>query len=297
MQIEIHKLNKIYHGGVHALNDLDLFIPSGMYGLLGPNGAGKTTLMRILAGILRPTSGELHIGAFDGNTERGRTAVKRVLGYLPQDLGMYPDLSAREFLDYVGILKGMDQRKLRQQRVEELLEIVSLRDIANRKLKTFSGGMKRRIGIAQALLNDPQLLIVDEPTAGLDPEERIRFRNLLSEMAGNRTVLLSTHIVEDIAQTCRNLAVMKNGRAIFQGTTIDLIRETCGNVWLVTNEGIKPQGDITVVSTMNMGATVQYRVVGELVSQEGAVAVEPNLEDSYVWLMREKRLSASPALL
>jgi ABC-2 type transport system ATP-binding protein len=297
MQIEIHKLNKIYRGGVHALNDLDLFIPSGMYGLLGPNGAGKTTLMRILAGILRPTSGELHIGAFDSNTERGRTAVKRVLGYLPQDLGMYPDLSAREFLDYVGILKGMDQRKLRQQRVEELLEIVSLRDVANRKLKTFSGGMKRRIGIAQALLNDPQLLIVDEPTAGLDPEERIRFRNLLSEMAGNRTVLLSTHIVEDIAQTCRNLAVMKNGRAIFQGTTIDLIRETRGNVWLVTNEGIKPQGDITVVSTMNMGATVQYRVVGELVSQEGAVALEPNLEDSYVWLMREKRLSASPALL
>ena len=200
MQIDIKHLNKVYRGGVHALTDVDLVIPNGMYGLLGPNGAGKTTLMRILAGILRPTSGNIQVGEYDGNTERGRTAVKRILGYLPQDLGMYPDLSAREFLDYVGILKGMDQRKIRQQRVEELLELVSLSDVANRKLKTFSGGMKRRVGIAQALLNDPQLLIVDEPTSGLDPEERIRFRNLLSDLGGDRIVLLSTHIVEEIGR-------------------------------------------------------------------------------------------------
>ena len=230
MEITIQHLNKVYRGGVHALNDVDLTIPNGMFGLVGPNGAGKTTLMRILAGILRPTSGTIRIEEYDGNTEKGRTAIKRMLGYLPQDLGVYPDLSAREFLDYIGILKGMDERKVRQQRVEELLETVSLTHVANRKLKTYSGGMKRRIGIAQALLNNPRFLIVDEPTSGLDPEERIRFRNLLSDLAGDRSVLLSTHIVEDIAQTCRNLAIMKIGKVVFHGTTADLINETRGKV-------------------------------------------------------------------
>lgn len=289
MNIEIHHLNKIYRGGVHALNDVDMSIPSGMFGLLGPNGAGKTTLMRILAGILRSTSGTIQVGTFDGNTEKGRTAIKQILGYLPQDLGMYPDLSAREFLDYIGILKGMNNCEERQERVEELLEVVTLRNVAGRKLKTFSGGMKRRVGIAQALMNDPKLLIVDEPTAGLDPEERIRFRNLLSDLAGERTVLLSTHIVEDIAQTCRNLAIMNNGHVTFQGTTSDLIQEAEGKVWTITTDGIKPQGDFTVVSTLNMGATVQYRIVGDLSPRAGAVPTQPSLEDSYVWLMREKR--------
>jgi ABC-2 type transport system ATP-binding protein len=289
MNIEIHQLNKIYRGGVHALNNVDMAIPNGMFGLLGPNGAGKTTLMRILAGILRPTSGTIHVGAFDGNTEKGRTAIKQILGYLPQDLGMYPDLSAREFLDYIGILKGMNNREERQERVEELLEVVTLRNVAGRKLKTFSGGMKRRVGIAQALMNDPKLLIVDEPTAGLDPEERIRFRNLLSDLAGERTVLLSTHIVEDIAQTCRNLAIMNNGHVTFQGTTSDLIHEAEGKVWTITTDGTKPQGDFTVVSTLNMGVTIQYRIVGDLSPRAGAIPTPPNLEDSYVWLMREKR--------
>ena len=289
MNIEINDLSKIYRGGVQAINTIDMTIPSGMFGLLGPNGAGKTTLMRILAGILRPTSGTIRIGEFDIHSERGRTSVKRILGYLPQELGMYPDLSAREFLDYVGILKGMDNRKARRQRVEELLEIVSLSNAANRKLKTYSGGMKRRIGIAQALLNDPKLLIVDEPTAGLDPEERIRFRNLLSDLGGDRTVLLSTHIVEDIAQTCRNLAIMKNGKVVFQGTTAELVGETRGKVWIITTQGIKPEGNFTVVSTLNMGTTIQYRVVGELSPRAGAVPTEPSLEDGYVWLMRERR--------
>lgn len=289
MQITIEHLNKVYRGGVCAITDLNLAIPNGMYGLLGPNGAGKTTLMRILAGILRPTSGSIQVGEHNGNTERGRTAIKRILGYLPQDLGMYPDLSAREFLDYVGILKGMDERKARQQRVEELLELVSLSAVANRKLKTFSGGMKRRVGIAQALLNDPKLLIVDEPTSGLDPEERIRFRNLLSDLGGNRIVLLSTHIVEDIASTCRRLAIMNMGRIVFQGSTEELASEARGKVWMVTTSGSKPAGDLTVVSTMNMGATVQYRVVGDLAASNGATLTEPSLEDSYVWLMRDKR--------
>lgn len=293
MEIRIKHLNKVYRGNVRALNDVDLTIPNGMFGLVGPNGAGKTTLMRILAGILHPTSGNIRIGEYDGNTEKGRTAIKRMLGYLPQDLGVYPDLSAREFLDYIGILKGMDERKVRQQRVEELLETVSLADVANRKLKTFSGGMKRRIGIAQALLNNPRFLIVDEPTSGLDPEERIRFRNLLSDLAGDRSVLLSTHIVEDIAQTCRNLAIMKNGKVVFQGTTSDLINETRGKVWIITTEGIKPQGNFTVVSTMNMGTSMQYRVVGELSQQVGAAPGEPSLEDGYVWLMREQSIPAT----
>jgi len=291
MKIEIGGLHKVYRGGVHALDTVDMNIPGGMFGLLGPNGAGKTTLMRIMAGILRPTSGDLYIGEYDCNTEHGRTAVKRIQGYLPQDLGVYSDLSAREFLDYIGILKGMDDRKARQHRVNELLEIVSLTSAANRKLKTYSGGMKRRIGIAQALLNDPRLLIVDEPTAGLDPEERIRFRNLLSELGGDRTVLLSTHIVEDIAQTCRNLAILKQGRVVFQGTTMDLVGEARGRVWIVTTSGAKPQGDFTIVSTLHMGTSVQYRLVGSLAApdEDGAVATEPSLEDSYVWLMREQR--------
>jgi ABC-2 type transport system ATP-binding protein len=296
MQIDINRLNKVYRGGVRALTDIDLIIPNGMYGLLGPNGAGKTTLMRILAGILRPTSGTFQVGVHNGNTEHGRTAIKRILGYLPQDLGMYPDLSAREFLDYIAILKGIDERRVRQKRVAELLELVSLSDVAQRKLKTFSGGMKRRVGIAQALLNDPQLLIVDEPTAGLDPEERIRFRNLLSELGGNRTVLLSTHIVEDIAQTCQKLAIMKNGKVSFQGTTADLVNEARGKVWLITTQSTRPEGNFTVVSTLNMGATVQYRVVGEVPSAAQASPVDPTLEDSYVWIMREQRTPSGSAI-
>jgi len=297
MKIAINHLDKTYRGGVHALNDVTLNIEDGIFGLLGPNGAGKTTLMRILAGILHPTNGMLHIGDYDGNTERDRNAIKRVLGYLPQDFGVYPDLSAREFLDYIGILKGLDDRSARKRSVQELLEIVSLTPVANRKLKTYSGGMKRRIGIAQALLNDPQLLIVDEPTAGLDPEERIRFRNLLSDLGGNRTILLSTHIVEDIAQTCKNLAIMNSGHIIYQGTVVDLLREALGKVWIITTQGNKPEGNFTVVSTLNMGSSVQYRVVGELSARAGAIPAEPNLEDSYVWLMREQNISLRANIL
>ncbi len=294
MHIEIEHLNKVYRGGIQAITDLDLTIPGGVYGLLGPNGAGKTTLMRMLAGILRPTSGSMRIGEYNGNTERGRMAIKRLLGYLPQDLGVYPDLSAREFLDYVGILKGMDDRQARQRRVAELLDLVSLTEVAERKLKTFSGGMKRRIGIAQALLNNPRLLIVDEPTAGLDPEERIRFRNLLSDLGGDRIVLLSTHIVEDIAQTCRRLAVMNKGRIVFQGEIEDLLKQVQGKVWTVTTSGVRPEGELTIISTLHLGSTVQYRVVGELDTLVGAVPAEPGLEDGYVWLMRERRVPLTP---
>ncbi|GCE11343.1 ABC transporter ATP-binding protein [Tengunoibacter tsumagoiensis] len=298
MKIEINNLNKVYRGNVHALRDLNLTIGGGMFGLLGPNGAGKTTLMRILAGILHSTNGSLQIGPYDGTTEKGRTGLKQVLGYLPQDLGVYPDLSAREFLDYVAILKGLDDRTFRRRRVEELLETVALSDVANRKLKTYSGGMKRRAGIAQALLNDPQFLIVDEPTAGLDPEERIRFRNLLSDLAGERTVLLSTHIVEDIAQTCQNIAVMKSGQVIFSGTIAQMLEETREKTWIVTTSGSKPQGEFSVISTLNMGHSIQYRIVGDAhevhrlsptIPSANIVATEPGLEDGYVWFMSTHR--------
>ncbi len=290
MTIAIRGLTKVYRGNVRALQGIDLTIENGMYGLLGPNGAGKTTLMRILAGILRPTAGTLTIGGADCATERGRTAVKRMLGYLPQELGMYPDLSAREFLDYIGILKGLTDGKARRRRVEELLEMVSLTETANRKLKTFSGGMKRRVGVAQALLNDPRLLIVDAPPAGLAPEARLRFRTLLADLGGERIVILSTHIVEDIAQTCQRLAVMTKGRLLFNGEITALIAAAEGNVWTVTTNGPKPAGAFTVITTMRYGAATQYRLVGEQtpVVADGTVApAEPSLEDSYVWLMRD----------
>ena len=287
MEIHIRNLEKVYHGGVHALNGLTLDIPNGMFGLLGPNGAGKTTLMRILAGILNASSGELMVGEYNGMSAQGRTEIKRLLGYLPQELGLYPDLSAREFLDYIAILNGLDNVKQRHQSVEELVELVSLKDVAHRKLKTYSGGMKRRAGIAQALLNDPKFLIVDEPTAGLDPEERIRFRNLLSSLGGNRVVLLSTHIVEDIAQTCQNIAMMRSGQVIFQGTLLGLIQEARQKVWTVTTNGPLQQDgqNFVIVSTLNTGIAMQYRIVGTPPAHLQAVPVEPGLEDGYVWLM------------
>ncbi len=290
MEVRIEGLTKVYGGKVRALNGVDLDIPTGMFGLLGPNGAGKTTLMRILAGVLRPTSGTVRAGDHDAATDAGRTSIKRVLGYLPQDLGLYPDLKAWEFLDYVGILKGLENKRARRHRVEELLQTVGLSDVSGRKLKGFSGGMRRRVGIAQALLNDPRLLIVDEPTAGLDPEERIRFRNLLSDLAGERTVLLSTHIVEDVAQTSRELAVLAGGRVLFRGTSEGLISAARGRVWTIETEGPKPDGGLTVVSTLHLGTSVQYRVVGDpqhLHAEETA----PSLEDGYVWLMRESRVA------
>src|SRR5579875_451921 len=290
MRVIVSGLRKTYRGGVHALNGVTLDIPSGMFGLLGPNGAGKTTLMRILAGVLRPSGGSVQVGAFDALSGKGQLAVKRLLGYLPQELGVYPDLSAREFLDYIALLKGLDDRQARRQRVDTLLELVALSDVASRKLKTYSGGMKRRVGIAQALLNDPQLLIVDEPTAGLDPEERIRFRNLLADLGGNRVVILSTHIVEDVAQTCQRVAIMKSGRVLFQGTVGQLTQATRGHVWTLTTPHVsmRPQGDLAVVSTIQTGAGAQFRVVGDMAPQAGARLVEPTLEDSYVWFMRER---------
>jgi ABC-type multidrug transport system ATPase subunit len=290
--ITIRNLTKNYGRGgqvVTALDAIDLEIGEGMFGLLGPNGAGKTTLMRILAGIVNPTQGHVEIAGNDMGTDRGRAEVKAMLGYLPQELGVYPDLTARQFVDYMGILKGIEDPHSRMRRVNEVLELVGLYQAADRKLKGFSGGMKRRVGIAQALVNDPRVLIVDEPTAGLDPEERIRFRNLLVGLAVDRVILLSTHIVEDIGQTCRDVAVLAKGRILFRGSPSQLTRAAEGKVWSVTvSDGQKPDHGLTVVSMLHMADGVQYRLVGANPPTEpGAQSVTPGLEDGYVWLMKD----------
>lgn len=289
MRIEISGLTKTYRGKGSALDGLDLVVPTGMFGLLGANGAGKTTLMRILAGLLRPTAGEVRIGGYDVTARAGRLAVRRVLGYLPQDLGVYPDLTAREFLDYVALLKGIDDRPARRRRVGELLDVVALTADADRRLRGFSGGMRRRVGIAQALLADPRLLIVDEPTAGLDPEERIRFRTLLSKLAGQRTVLLSTHIVDDIAQTCRELAVLARGRLVFRGTVEGLTEQAAGRVWTVVTPGPAP-ADGMVISALPHDTGMRYRIVGPVQPAPEARPAEPNLEDGYLALAQDASL-------
>jgi ABC-type multidrug transport system ATPase subunit len=254
--------------------------------LVGPNGAGKTTLMRILAGLLRASSGRVIAFGHDMSTAGGRMAAKANLGYLPQELGLYPNLNAFEFLDYMAILKGVTDSPERKRQIQEVLEKVRLTDVAKRRLKTYSGGMKRRIGIAQALLGNPRLLIVDEPTAGLDPEERVRFRNLLADMALERTIILSTHIVEDISQSCSDLAVMRAGQVIFRGSPSDLIERARGHVWTITSSGERPNGGVTLVSTLQMANGVQYRVVGDPEPRYHAAPTEPSLEDGYMWLMQ-----------
>jgi ABC-type multidrug transport system ATPase subunit len=290
--IEITALTKSYGVGpkaVHALNGIDLSIGPGMFGLLGPNGAGKTTFMRILAGIVNPSGGQVRIDGHDVATESGKKAVKAFLGYLPQELGMYTELSAAQFVDYMAILKGLSDPRLRKERVERVLDMVGLSEAAGRKIKGFSGGMKRRVGIAQALVNEPRLLIVDEPTAGLDPEERIRFRNLLVNLSVDRTVLLSTHIVEDIGQTCRDMAAIVGGKVLFRGSPAQLIQAAAGHVWtLTTAELDKPNHGLTIVSMLHLAEGIQYRLVGDSIGQYAqAQAAQPGLEDGYVWLMKK----------
>jgi ABC-type multidrug transport system ATPase subunit len=291
--ITISSLSKTYHSKtrvVQALDTVNLEIGTGMFGLLGPNGAGKTTLMRILAGIVNPSQGEVIINGNNLKLNAGKKAVKTMLGYLPQELGMYQELSAYQFIDYMAILKGLDDTQKRAQQVEKTLDMVGLRQEAGRKIKGFSGGMKRRVGIAQALVNDPELLIVDEPTSGLDPEERIRFRNLLVNLSDERTIILSTHIVEDIAQTCQDLAVLSSGQVIFRGSPAGLMQEADGHVWSLTSNSMeRPDHGLTVVSMLHLPDGIQYRLVGSSVEEyPTAEAVKPGLEDGYVWLMRSK---------
>lgn len=289
--ITTRALTKTFSGQVQALRGIDLKIGLGMFGLLGPNGAGKTTLMRILATLIRPTSGTACVLGQDVTADEAPLAIRKVLGYLPQELGLYDNLTATEFLDYIAVLKGLHSSNERRGEIETLLEAVGLIEAGRRKLGAFSGGMKRRVGIAQALLGNPRLLIVDEPTAGLDPAERVRLRNLLVDLARERIVILSTHIVEDIGQTCHDMAVLNQGRVLFQGSPQALIQQAQGRVWTMVADGVQPPKDVKVVSTRQVQDGIRFRVLGERPSKHKAVASEPTLEDGYLWLMSQYQSS------
>ena len=279
--LDIRGLSKRY-SDVLALEDFTLSAGAGVLGLLGPNGAGKTTLMSILATVTRPSAGTFLWNGVDG--VRQPLAVRRVLGYLPQDFGVYERLTAREFLRYLGRLKGLGERDL-GRRVEAVLELVNLHGAAGRRLGSFSGGMRQRVGIAQALLGDPQLLIVDEPTVGLDPEERVRFRNLLSEIAHGRLVILSTHIVSDVEAVASQIAVLRHGRLVALASPEELLRRAAGRVFaaVVPSERLaEVQARLAVSSILRKADGMHVRFVGEGAAVPGARPVEPTLEDAYL---------------
>lgn len=282
MFISISHLGKDFAKKPGALDDLTIDLPTGMVGLVGPNGAGKTTLMRIVCGIIRPSRGSVLVDGRDIAEARNRRALKKSLGYLPQDIEPYPSLTPLEFLDYVGVLKGMDDKRERKRQAVELVERVGLADVQNRRIGGFSGGMRRRVGIAQALMGDPQLLVVDEPTAGLDPEERMRFRTLLATLGRDRTVILSTHILDDVAQTCPYICVLRGGRLRFDGATGNLVDEARGRTWL-TGPRMAPPDGVVVVNAVGDAYGTRYRVIA---SERPADAepVEPTLEDGYMAL-------------
>ena len=291
MEILIEQVQKSY-GSYEALRGIDLRIEEGMFGLLGPNGAGKTTLLRILATLIRPTSGRVIIGSFDIRHAAQRRAVRAELGYLPQELGLYPDLTGREFREYMGLLKRLYHRSSRSKQIESLLGVVSLTSVADRKVKTYSGGMKRRLGIAQALLGDPHVLIVDEPTAGLDPEERIRLRTLLIHLAEKRVVILSTHVVEDISQTCDQIAVLNKGELAFHGHTRNLVQAAVGYTWQFLADGLYlPPSNLSIISVLPQTEGILYRVVGPRPERDvkNIEEVSPTLEDGYVWLRQQSK--------
>lgn len=282
MKISLQNLSKQY-GRQAALCELNLEIGSGMYGLLGPNGAGKSTLMRILATLLSPSSGRALVDGHD--VAREQQAVRQLLGYLPQEFGLYKKLSAWEFLDLVGSLKGLTNRARRERQMEQALRQVNLWEQRKQRLGGYSGGMKRRIGIAQALLGDPRLLIVDEPTAGLDPEERVRFRNLLTELSGDRVVLLSTHIVGDIESSCSQLAVLRQGKLAFSGSQRELAARAEGQVWQVAiDERDLPQfkREGRIVSTRRDGSLLQVRMICGHNPLDAGKPVAASLEDGYL---------------
>ncbi|MGW1145063.1 ATP-binding cassette domain-containing protein [Streptomyces sp. NPDC002454] len=282
MTITTEGLTKVHPGGRRALDAVDLHIEGGTVGLLGANGAGKTTLLRIITGVLRPTSGRVTVAGHDLATHAGLVSVKRTLGYLPQELTPYPDLTTREFLDYIGVLKGVDDKRERRRQVEERIAEVGLGERAGEKMAGFSGGMRRRVGIAQALMGDPSVLVVDEPTTGLDPHERMRFRTLLAGLGHRRTVLLSTHILDDVAQTCPEVAVLSFGRLVFHDTTTALVSQAAGCVYACRTDGPPPGGE--VVSAVTTGAGAEYRIVTNS-PPPGARPIEPTLEDGYAALL------------
>lgn len=290
MHIKIENLNKIYKGGSYAIKNLNLEIPNGMFGLLGPNGAGKSTLMRILVTLMKPTSGKVYFN--DLELSRNRREIRSMLGYLPQDFSFFSKLKTYEFLDYTARLAGMKNGAARRSAVEQMLEEVGLFEARDRNANKLSGGMKRRLGIAQALINDPQVIIVDEPTTGLDPEERIRFRNLLSTISTRDVIIiLSTHIVGDISSTCDNMALLNKGNLAFTGSPEQLVKEAEGNVWLIEAteaEYLEINEKYPVISTIPIEGGWEVQVVAEEINGYHGKQIAPNLEHAYVHFMENK---------
>jgi len=290
--LQIRGLSKTYANGVHALNNVDLDIPRGMFGLLGPNGAGKSSLMRTLATLQEADTGSAVLTTADGasiDVLRDKDALRRRLGYLPQDFGVYPKVSALDLLDHFAVLKGLTARRQRKEVVEGLLQQVNLWDARKRRLGTYSGGMRQRFGIAQALLGDPQLVIVDEPTAGLDPEERNRFLNLLAEIGENVAVILSTHIVEDVTDLCPNMAIMNKGQVLLSGRPADAIAALQAQVWRkqVSKAALAEyESRFTVLSTRLVGGHPVIHVFSAAQPDAGFAPVEPGLEDVYFQRLR-----------
>ncbi|WP_082780303.1 ABC transporter ATP-binding protein [Rufibacter sp. DG15C] len=280
--LSIQNVSKTYANGVQALTNINLEIPPGMYGLLGPNGAGKSTLMRTLATLQEPDEGSIQLGDID--VLRQKEEVRQTLGYLPQEFGVYPKVSAEEMLDYFAVLKGITHRASRKEVTEGLLKQTNLWDKRKQKLGGFSGGMKQRFGVAVALLGNPKLLIVDEPTAGLDPAERVRFLNLLSEVGENSVVLLSTHIVEDVSELCTNMAIINKGQILLQANTQEAVTALKGRIWRqLTDKDTLPtlEQEHQVISAKLLSGRTMVHIYNEEDPGNGFELVEPDLEDVY----------------
>jgi ABC-2 type transport system ATP-binding protein len=282
MELRIEGLTKVYKGGVRALDNVNLTIPRGLYGLLGPNGAGKSTLMRTIATLQEPDSGSIHLGEL--NVLRDKEDVRKILGYLPQDFGVYPRVNAEEMLDQIALLKGITNGRQRKEVVHEMLHRVNLWEVRKKRLTGYSGGMRQRFGIAQALIGEPKLLIVDEPTAGLDPGERNRFYNLLAEIGDNVIVILSTHIVEDVTDLCSNMAIIHLGKVLFAGEPSSAVTSLEGKVWRksIEREQVKEYtGRMHVISNKLVAGRPLIHVFADASPEEGFVPVTPDLEDVF----------------
>jgi ABC-type multidrug transport system ATPase subunit len=293
-ELSIEGVSKTYPNGVQALKDVTLRIPAGMFGLLGPNGAGKSTLMRTIATLQEPDAGRITFG--DVDVLKQKDTVRRMLGYLPQEFGVYPKVSAYELLNHFAVLKGIIDARARKETVEALLQRVNLYEDRNRRLGGFSGGMKQRFGIAQALLGDPKLIIVDEPTAGLDPVERLRFNNLLSEIGEQVVVILSTHIVDDVSDLCRRMAIIGKGRVLLAGDPLETIETLRGRVWkkLVARDDLQAhERHWAVISTRLVAGRTQIHVLSSGRPDASFEQVAPELEDVYFSTLRSSDVQAA----
>jgi ABC-type multidrug transport system ATPase subunit len=290
VKITIDQLSKIYPNGNRALNNVHLEIENGMFGLLGPNGAGKSSLMRILVTLMKPSHGKVTVNGYD--LVKNRKEIRKMLGYLPQDFRFFSQLTTYEFLDYAARLAGMKSGKERANAVDKMLEEVGLFEARDRQANRLSGGMKRRLGIAQALINNPQIIIVDEPTTGLDPEERIRFRNLLSAISTKDVIIiLSTHIVGDISSTCKNMALLNHGELAYSGPPDELVDQCIGKVWLIhatESEYQEINEKYPVISNVPTSEGWEIQVVADEINGYAGHNIDPNLEHAYVYFMESQ---------